>query len=269
MPTIDVNGTTLAYDDRGPRDGVPVLLSHSLFFDRRMFTALAERLGEDLRVVAYDHRGQGESAPAPLEELSMDVLTEDAAALIRALGLAPAHVVGNSMGGFVALRLAARHPDLVRTVTALGSSAEEEHQLAAFAPLVEHLQAHGAADVVDTVLHIMFGDTTLAGEPELCAHWREVIAGLPPAIGDAAHQVIHRERIVEELAGTTVPVLAVAGAEDHAYPQPISGRTIAQATGGREVTVAGAGHSVALEQPDEVAGHLARLFAEHLAPAAT
>lgn len=93
--------------------------------------------------------------------------------------------------------------------------------------------------------------------------WRAAIARLGPRIGDAAHGVIHRGRIVEELAGCRVPVLAVAGREDHAYPPPISSVNIADAAGGRHVTVDAAGHSVALEQPDEVARHLS----EHFAPA--
>lgn len=79
---------------------------------------------------------------------------------------------------------------------------------------------------------------------------------LPPAIGDAPHQVIHGSRMIEKLAGTRVPVLAIASAEDHAYPQPISGENIARATGDEHVSVAGAGHSVALERGKEVATHL-------------
>jgi Predicted hydrolases or acyltransferases (alpha/beta hydrolase superfamily) len=261
MPTIAVNGTRLAYDDIGPRDGIPLLMSHSLFFHRGMFTELAEHFGSRYRVVTYDHRGQGESAPAPVEQLSMDVLAEDAAALIRALDLDPVHMLGNSMGGFVALRLAARHPDLVRSAIPLGSSSEEEYKLAEFAPLVAHLQEHGTADVIDTLMYIMFGDTSLTQEPATCAEWRESMLGLSRSIGDAAYQVIHRTRMVEELAGTGVPVLAIAGAEDHAYPQPISGENIARATGGTHVTIAGAGHSVALERAKEVAAHLEQHFA--------
>ena len=85
MPTIDVNNTTLAYDEVGDPDGIPLLLSHSLFFTRRMFDPLIEQLGAGYRVVAYDHRGQGESASAPVDQLDMDTLSEDAAALIEAL----------------------------------------------------------------------------------------------------------------------------------------------------------------------------------------
>lgn len=264
MEHADVNGTRLAYTDSGPRDGEAVLLSHSLFFDHSMFDPLAELLVDaGHRVVAYDHRGQGQSGPGTPEQLTMDHLTEDAAALITHLDLGRVHVVGNSMGGFIALRLAARHPELLLSASALGSSAEEEHQLAAFAPLVERLGEVGGGELIDTLMHIMFGDANLAAPDETVLHWREKMAALDSSIGACAYGVIHRERIVEELAGGSIAVLAVAGAEDHAYPPPISSANIAEATGGRAVTVEAAGHSVALEQPGVVAGHLLEHFAQH------
>ena len=262
MEYLEINGGRIAYELTGPSGGEVVLLSHSLFFDHSMFAPLAERLHEaGYRTLAYDHRGQGASSRAPREQLSVDALAEDAAALIAALDLCPVHAVGNSLGGFVTLRLAARHPEVLRTVAALGASAEEEYQLAAFAPLAEALgQEGGAATHVETLLHIMFGDTSLAGDNPVVDHWRSFMSDLGPSIGDAAYQVINRGRIYEELAGVTVPVLAIAGDEDHAYPQPISGSNIAAATGGREETVLGAGHSVALEQPDAVADLLLTHF---------
>ncbi|WP_433556093.1 alpha/beta fold hydrolase [Pseudonocardia xinjiangensis] len=261
MEKVTVNGTQLAYVDSGPRDGVPIVFSHSLFFDHRMFDALSTHFTQaGYRVVAYDHRNQGASGPAPRERLDVETLAEDAAALTRHLGFGPCHFVGNSLGGFVAIRLAARRQELLFSATVLGSSAEEEHRLAEFAPLVEHLAAHGTADLLDTLMYTMFGDTSLTQRPEMCTYWRNFMAQLSPTIGDSAHGVIHRSRMVEELTGCRVPVLAIAGAEDHTYPQPISGRHIAVASGGRDVTVEGAGHSVALERPDIVAEHLEWFF---------
>ncbi|GAA2073376.1 hypothetical protein GCM10009821_09570 [Aeromicrobium halocynthiae] len=262
LATADVRGTTLAFTDQGPRDGVAVVLSHSLFFDHTMFEPLTERLVEaGYRVVAYDHRGQGGSAAASRDQVSMDELTEDAAALIQHLDLGKVHAVGNSMGGFISLRLAARRPDLLLSAVALGSSAEEEHQLEAFAPLVDLLGEVGGAPVVDTLLHIMFGDATLAAGGPVVDHWRASMADLGPEIADSAYQVIHRRSIVDELAGCAVPVLAISGSEDHAYPPPISDENIAQTTGGSWHRVQAAGHSVALEQSGEVAD----LLLEHLA----
>lgn len=262
MPTVDVNGTPITYSVVGPGDGTSVLLSHSLFFNHTMFDELASILaGSGYRVVSYDQRGQGANPPATRDEVSIDALTDDAVALIGALGLGRVHVAGNSLGGFVALRLAARHPELLISASAIGSSAEEEHSLPAFAPLVDHLTEHGAADIVDNLMYIMFGDTTLASPSAATKDWEAYMAHLGPSIGPCAYQVIHRDSIVAELADCAVPVLAVAGAEDHAYPPPTSSDNIAAATGGRAVTVAAAGHSVSLEQPAMVAAHLLEHFA--------
>jgi 3-oxoadipate enol-lactonase len=213
------------------------------------------------RVVAYDHRGQGGSAASTRSDLSVDNLTADAVALIDALGLGRVHVAGNSLGGFVALRLAARHPDLLHSAVAMGSSAEEEHALPAFAPLVERMTRAGAGELVPTIMHIMFGDESLQAETPMTKHWSAYIAALGPSIGDCAHGVIHRDRIIEELAGCAVPVLAIAGAQDHTYPPPILSVNIAEGSGGRSITIDGAGHSVALERPQAVAEHLLAQFA--------
>lgn len=263
MPTLSVNGTTLAYDDVGPRDATALVFSHSLFFDRTMFRHQVERFSREYRVITYDHRGQGGSAPSAAASLDMETLSEDAAALIEALGAGPCHIVGNSLGGFVALRLAARRPDLVRSAAALGSSAEEEHKTAEFDPLVQELRANGTRNVVDAVMYVMLGDATLADpeKKELREHWRTYIERLPPSIGDAAHAVVHRESVLDELSRARVPVLAVAGEEDHAYPPPLSERIAETAPDGRCAVVPRAGHSVALEQPDLVNEHLAAHFA--------
>jgi 3-oxoadipate enol-lactonase len=261
MAMIDVNGTTLAYDEAGPKDATAIVFSHSLFFDRHMFDYYLANFSSNYHVVSYDHRGQGESAQAPSDELDMDTLTADAAALIEALELGPCHFVGNSMGGFIALRLAARRPDLLRSAVALNSSAEVEHQVAVFEPLVEAMKEKGAAESIDMLMYIMFGDSSIAQETPAAKRWRVHMLSLPNSIGNSAHQVIHRSAIADELVAATVPVLAIAGAEDHAYPPPISSAHIAAATGGRHLTVAAAGHSVSVEQPEIVAEHLRDHFA--------
>ena len=109
------------------RGSLPVL-SHSLFFDHRMFEAQLKEfsLNWSYRVIAYDHRGHGLSANAADGRYDMDTMAADVVALIEHLNLGRVHIVGNSMGGFIALRLAARRPDLVRSAAVLGSSAEPE-----------------------------------------------------------------------------------------------------------------------------------------------
>lgn len=260
MAHITVNSTRLWVEDTGPAaDARPVaVFSHSLFFDSTMFAHQVAALAATHRVINYDHRGQGRSDPAPPDhrggsQQDMDTLAADAAALIETLQLPAVHFAGNSLGGFIALRLAARRPDLVASVAILGSSGEAEHRVAEFAPLVEAMRTQGTAPHIDTLMHIMFGDTYLADSARAAerTHWRAKLTALPNAIADSAHAVVFRAPILAELAGTSVPVLAIAGAEDHAYGPP-EAEAVAHAAGGRFVVVPRAGHSVALEAPAEV-----------------
>jgi 3-oxoadipate enol-lactonase len=258
LPTIDVNGTTLGYDDTGG-PGPAILLSHSLFFDRHMFAAQVAGFGRRYRVVAYDHRGQGESARSRF--VDMDTLAGDAAALITALDLGRVHVVGNSMGGFVALRLAARQPELVRSAVVLSSSADEEGQVEDFRALLECARTAGVPETVDALLYLMFGDTTLAGRIALRERWRRHFAALDSDVLPAVEAVVCRKAVLGELLGCTVPMLVLSGAEDHAYGPPLSQRIADTAANAQHVTVRGAGHSLAVEQPDVVNDLMAAHFA--------
>lgn len=260
MPQLQVNGTELFYEDAGPRDAPALVLSHSLFFTSQMFAHQAKRFAGEYRVVRYDHRGQGKSARDEVARLDMDTLTDDAAALIEALQLGPCHFAGNSMGGFVALRLAARRPDLLASCTVLGSSGEEEHKRVDFAPLVAQMQAAGTAQVIDTLMFIMFGDTFLTdpARAEERDAYRAAMLGLDRSIGDCALQVIDRNLVLPELKNCSVPVMVVAGGEDHTYSVALSQHIVDAAPHGHLKLVARGGHSVSLEEPAEVNELLAR-----------
>jgi 3-oxoadipate enol-lactonase len=262
MSFIEVNGTQLYYEDNGPKDAPALVFSHSLFFTSRMFYNQVKRFAGEYRVICYDQRGQGKSVKDTLENLDMDTLTEDAASLIQALDLKRCHFIGNSMGGFIALRLAARRPELLISCTVLGSSAEEEYKIAEFQPVVEQLQQYGGKPIIETLMYIMFGDNSLTDSNFASerTYWQDYMASLDRTIGDSAYQVVHRKAVLDELNGISVPVLAIAGSQDHAYTIEQS-KTIAQTVrNGYTEVIAQAGHSVALEKPDEVNLFLAEHF---------
>ncbi len=129
MPTINVRGTVIGYTDTGAPDGLPdaaaIVFGHGLLFSGWMFRPQIAALRDRYRCVSIDWRGQGDTPAAP-GGFDMDSLTSDAVALIAELGLAPVHWVGLSMGGFVGQRLAARHGELLRSLTLLDTSAEAE-----------------------------------------------------------------------------------------------------------------------------------------------
>ncbi len=114
MSSIAVNGTRLFYTLTG-NDGPPLILVHGSWADHSDWEFVIPAFARRFRVLAYDRRGHSQSERAP-EVDNVDADTADLASLMGQLDLAPAHVVGLSAGGCIALRLAARRPDLFRTV---------------------------------------------------------------------------------------------------------------------------------------------------------
>lgn len=113
MPSENVNGTTLAYDATG--QGHPLVLIHGSWVERQAWGFVLPGLAESFRVVSYDRRGHGERGGQPDSGGVHDDVA-DVAGLIVALDIAPAHVVANSYGACIALRLAVEHPELVGTM---------------------------------------------------------------------------------------------------------------------------------------------------------
>ncbi|HEX6677986.1 MAG TPA: alpha/beta hydrolase [Actinomycetes bacterium] len=117
MATLSVPGATIYYEVQGT--GPLLLMIPGGPADAGAFAALAPFLSDRYTVVPYDPRGNSRSVPDdPSRDQDMDVHGDDAAALIAALDGAPAFVLGSSGGAQIGLDLAARHPELVRTLVA-------------------------------------------------------------------------------------------------------------------------------------------------------
>ncbi|MFI2205796.1 alpha/beta fold hydrolase [Streptomyces sp. NPDC020192] len=112
---VKANGITLACRSWGPADAPPVLLLHCRGADGADWTTVAERLAappDPRRVYAPDLRGHGHSGwPG---EYAVEAMSDDVRALLAAVGVDRADVVGHSLGGLVACLLAQHHPDVVR-----------------------------------------------------------------------------------------------------------------------------------------------------------
>ncbi len=110
---VRVNGVELSYEDTGKGD--PLMLVHGSWVGQDTWDFVRPGLAESHRVVSYDRRGHGQSE-RPAEQGPRSGQEDDLAALIEALDCAPAHVAANSFGGSIALGLAARRPELFRTL---------------------------------------------------------------------------------------------------------------------------------------------------------
>jgi pimeloyl-ACP methyl ester carboxylesterase len=115
--SVAVDGGSVYYETLGK--GAPVILIHGGFGDRRMWDAQMEPLSQAFRVIRYDHRGFGKSS-APAKPYSP---VADLVALMNHLQLKRANLVGNSMGGTLALDFALLQPDLTGAVVVVASTA--------------------------------------------------------------------------------------------------------------------------------------------------
>ena len=188
---------------------------------------------------------------------SMETLYEDAVALIEQLGCAPCHFLGLSMGGFIGLRLAARCPDLLRSLILLETTADPEagENVAKYRQLTFVARWFGLGLVVDRVMPVMFGRTFLsdparAGERH---QWRARMSGNHRlGITRATTGVITRNGIANEIDGIRVPVLILVGDEDVAVPLAHSQRLHEHIAGSRLQIIPRAGHTSTVEEPTAV-----------------
>jgi pimeloyl-ACP methyl ester carboxylesterase len=114
VPEAKVNGIGLYYELEG--SGEPLALVHGSWRDATSWRFVVPGLAESFRVLTYDRRGHSRSE-RPNTPGNIDEDGDDLAALLQALDLAPAHVVTNSLGGNIALRLATRRPDVFRSLS--------------------------------------------------------------------------------------------------------------------------------------------------------
>lgn len=264
MPTFERDGATIAYTDTGAPAGQPtaptIVFGHGLLFSGWMFHPQIDALRNQYRCVTIDWRGQGDSPRAP-GGYDMDTLTDDAVALIHTLGVAPVHWVGLSMGGFVGQRIAARHGELLRTLTLLDTSAEAENPAkAARNKLLARMQrAIGIRPLLGKVKPLLFGPAFL-GDPANAATIDEWVRRLGrrnrTATRHAVFGMTDRVPVAEEIPRITVPTLVVVGADDVATPPAESERIAASVPGATMHIVPDCGHTSTLERPAVITGLL-------------
>jgi 3-oxoadipate enol-lactonase len=255
MPTVQANGVNLFYKESGSGPQT-IVFSHGFLMDHSMFEPQRAAFEKQYRVIAYDHRAQGQSDD-PGRGYDMSTVTDDAAILIRSLKVAPCHFVGLSMGGFVGMRLASRHPDLIRTLTLMNTTATRETLVnrMKYAFLGQMVRMVGIAPFAPMAVKDLFGQTTLTS-PEKRALLQEWTGKFRTRSKNAAYtlQAVakRREFRADELAKILCPTLIIAGEDDKAQPPRNSASLFTGIRGARMTNIPGAGHSSSLEQPEAV-----------------
>jgi 3-oxoadipate enol-lactonase len=251
----------LGHDVHGPADAPVLVLGSSVGTDRTMWDAALPRLAERFRVVRYDHRGHGTS-PVPPGPYDLAGLAGDVVRLLDALGIERAHLGGLSLGGMVAMQLAATRPERVDRL-GLVCTAAHVPPASMWAERAATVRTAGPQALVDAVFARWFTPAG-AGSPE-ARRLREVFLAQPPEGYAGCCEAVGAMDLRRLLGRITAPTLVVAGAEDPGMPPPHAeaiAAGIAAGGGSAEVVVLpAAAHLAAVERPDAVADLLVRHFA--------
>jgi len=272
VPLLACNGAQLFYESTGEGPET-IVFAHGLLWSGEMYAAQVAEFSKRYRCITFDFRGQGKT-PVTAGGYDMDALADDAVALLEALGTGPVHFAGLSMGGFVAMRAAARRPDLVRSLILLETSAEPEprENIGRYKLLGFVGRWLGYNLVASQVMPIMFGLTFLrdpARARERDAWRARLIANDRVGIERALAGVIGRQSIDTQLGAISAPTLVIVGDEDVATPRAKAERIRDGIPGAKLVVIPHAGHSSTIEEPVAVNAAIAAFLDEVAARAAS
>jgi 3-oxoadipate enol-lactonase len=243
MSAVDVGAVVT-----GREDGPVVVLSNSLGSTYHMWDAQIPELEQRFRVIRYDTRGHGHS-PVTDGPYTIDDLADDLVALLDRLGIARAHLVGLSLGGMTAMRVAARNPDRVERLALLCTGAALP-PASAWTDRAATVRAGGSAAVAEAVVGRWFTPTHLAAHPDVKEAHEAMVAATPAEGYAGCCEAIAALDLRGDLASITAPTLAIAGADDPATPPAKLEEIAARVPGAKLIVVPRAAHLANAERPD-------------------
>ena len=251
-------------------DGPPVTLLHGFTQSGRSWRELIAHMPEAWKWIVPDLRGHGETQLRHGALCSMDACTADLVRLWDALGVERSHIVGYSMGGRLALHVAARRPDRVLSLLTVGAHAglevdAREGRRRGDEGLAERIEKDGLDAFVDYWGSLpLFAGLERRGPAYVAEvraeRLRNHVAGLACSLRGMGAGAMHP--LWDELAQVDFPCTFVAGQLDHGYVASAR-RLAATVPHGRVELVLHAGHAVHQERPEA----FARVLASHLAAA--
>lgn len=230
----------------GRPDGPPVVFSNSLGSTHRMWDPQLAAFEEHYRVVRYDTRGHGQS-PVPEGPYTIDDLADDLVALLDTLGIERAHLVGLSLGGMTAMRVAARHPERVVRL-ALLCTATHLPPTSGWTERAATVRAHGTGAVAESVVARWFTPEFCTAHPDRRSAYEQMVAATPAEGYAASCEAIAALDLRDDLTRITAPTLAIAGTDDPATPPDRLAEIAAGLPDARLVQIAQAAHLANVEQ---------------------
>ena len=251
-------GVRLRYAEQGDRGGPAVILLHGYSDSWFSWSRVMPLIPARYHVIAPDQRGHGDS-DKPEGGYAMRDMAADVLALMDALHLERATVVGHSMGSFVAQQVAVAAPRRVERLVLVGSapafrrmSGVDEFAATVYAledPVPEQFAREFQVSTIHHPIPAEFLDTAVATSLRLPARvWHGIMTGMLAT------------RPAPELAGLGIPTLILSGDRDAVFTMPAQQALIAQLPEARSSIYAETGHAPHWERPERFAGELVRFL---------
>jgi pimeloyl-ACP methyl ester carboxylesterase len=245
------DGTSLEVIAQGPSEAPPCILLHGLGDSYFSWLPVLAAISRHRHVVAFSQRGHGRSA-CPSGSFRAADFAADVACVLDSLGHSRAHVVGHSLGAWVALHLAARRPDRVSALSLIGAFAcfARNPAVTALADEIARLDDPVDAAFVRAFqqsasapgLPHLFFDEVLAESAAVSAHaWKACIAAL------------RTEDLPADLSSVSAPTRLVWGDRDPFVPRSDQAALLDRLADARLTVIEGAGHSPHWEDPGAIA----------------
>jgi 3-oxoadipate enol-lactonase / 4-carboxymuconolactone decarboxylase len=256
MPLIHAGGLRQYYRIDGNDDRPVLLLLHSLGCDHTQWEVQAADLQPHFRVLRYDLRGHG-ATDASNGDYSIELLGQDALALVDILGMKQFALCGLSLGGMIGQWLAARAPERVTHVVLANTSARYPDPSTMEARRKAVLE-QGMAAVADTVMQRFFTAESLAANPPAVAGIRRVLLATDPAGYAGCCAAVRDMNQTLILGAIRAPTMIVVGDRDVSAPWQGHGEVLARGISRARVEHLPSAHLSNVERPRSFTATLAR-----------
>jgi 3-oxoadipate enol-lactonase len=248
MPYIDSEGARIFYRLEGASGAPVVVLASSLGATHEMWEPQVAALADRFRILRYDHRGHGRSGategPYDIDLLGLDLLN-----LINNLGLRRVHLCGISMGGMIAMVLAAHAAERIDRVVLANTADAVEHP-EPWDERIAAVETGGMAAIADGVAERWFTPAFRERAPETVERVRAMLTAADPKGYVACCAAVRDHDAREELGMITRPTLVIGGRHDQATPPALAERIAAGIPGAR-LEMFDCAHLSSIEQADD------------------
>lgn len=247
MAFARANGIVLHFQVQGRADGPTIVFLNSLGSDLHIWQEIVPAFSDRYRIILYDKRGHGLS-DAPPAPYTIDDHADDLLALLDHLGVKSATLVGLSVGGIIAQRLAVRAPERVEalvlcdTAAKIGTSEMWNERIGA-------VESAGIGSIADRILERWFTPSFRETRVEEYTGWKNMLVRTPAHGYAGTCASIRDADLTPEAEKIVAPTLCVVGDQDGSTPPDLVRHTAGLIPGARFEIIRDAGHIPSIEQP--------------------